>query len=462
VSNRLVISDGVEAKEVQAYKVSHESLVKPIQRALVAENGVLRQYWPPAGDGTDSRVKFDTAEITSTQRTISPTDCQAEISFVRGSGTYFYNDHPNGNKIGIYLAPALDGTGGDDGKYLIRLDPVSGSFIGDAVSTWIDINSGTEHRWFIEQSGIGIANGEADITVATDDGGGAPLFGTEVTKRVKFIAEVAAENDIGWTASPWNIEEIKEGIDADCKLTYYPDGTVVGDGDTSGTFNENWHRLATMPGDVSGWTVQVDLVSGTAPSGPALATPHALDVEREWVLTATTGEDLSCELDVTVSDGVDTSVKRVTKHSQRNDLDNEITLTTGTQVISVTGDGTFATGALVTRTNGVLAGVSDTGVVNDDWTENWHTNAPAATDSNLYECKLVADMGSDLPTGGNALDVFINCALEVAWFWTMPAAPPSGILQFEGDYTIQLVGQPSTAVTKHIIVQVSVVPGEGP
>ena len=466
MSQRAVVSDGVIANDVVEYRIAQGGFVHDIIRALVAIDGVALEYWPPQGDGTDPTILFTTDEITSRGQSTAPTDAQAEINFVRDSGFYFYTDFPNPNISAQFMSPALDGTAGDDGKYLVRLDVVSGVFIGDATGVWIDINSDTQHRWFVEQSGVGVANGEADVTVAADDGGGSPQAGTEVVKRVNFIATVVGENDINWSSSPWNISELTEGIDANCTLDFNSNGTSVGAGDTSGNFNEDWHSGAPTPGDISAWTVQTDLVSGDAPTGDALGAALPLTSARNWTLLATSGEDFSNELDVTVSDGIDIVTKRVTMHSARTDVANDLVLQTNTQTIIDTGLNAAVTGGLIIKVNGQLVGSTNNsppaliaddifGALAEQWNEDWHAASPAASDSDLYEAQLVLVSG-DEPTGGAPLDVFINCQFELAWFWSLAAAPPAALLNGTVDLTMQLLGQPSTAITKRVIVQVNV------
>ena len=471
MSQRAVVSDGVIANEVVEYRIAQGGFVHDIIRALVAVDGVALEYWPPAGDGTDPNILFTDDEITSRQQTLTPTDCQATINFVRGNGFYFYDNHPETVQSSAkFLDPNLDGTAGDDGKFLIRLDVISGTFLVDPTGVWIDLNSQTQVRWFIEQTTVGTSTGEADISIAADDGGGSPVATTTVVKRVNFFAEVVPLNFIAWTSAQRDLVEIKEGIDATCALLFDSDGSATGQADTSGSFSEDWHRLAPLASPAVGFTVQVDVISGTAPSGSALGTALALNDDYLWVLTATSGEDLSNELDVTVSNGTDSVVKRITMNSVRNDVASDLVLQTNPQVVSDTGLNEAVTGGLIIRVNGELVGTSDSsspsflgddifGILAEQWNEDWHADSPAATDAASYEAKL--EVSGDQPTSGAPVGVFVPCNFELAWFWGLPAAPPPAILTANCTLTMQLLGAPSTAISKPIFVQVNV-EQEGP
>lgn len=321
MARRWVVSDGSNAQEVQTAKVAVGGVVKPIQRACVAEAGIVRQFYPPAGGLADTRISMTSTAINVSHRVIDPLDALAEIVFTRVSGQFSYTNSPFANVIDSFLNPGLDGTAGDDGKYIIKVDQVSGSTITGTLGTWIDINSAASFTWSLAQSVVGSSTAVANISVAADNGSGLPEPGTTVTKQATFLAEVTVTNKNIWSTEQRDLVEVKEAEDADCSLTMSPDGFATGSADTSGAFVENWHAQAPTASDSSGYSVKATLVSGTAPTGSALGVALSLDQVREWTLLATSGENLSCELDVEV-DTIPASsavVKRVTMNSQRTD-----------------------------------------------------------------------------------------------------------------------------------------------
>ena len=336
---RWLVSDGTNAQEGQAdaVKTAVGGVVKPILRACAAENGIVRQFWPPTVVTTDPAISWDTTALTVTESVVDPLDSVSSIVFSRSLGTYSYKNYPQANGAGIYLNPPVTGAG----QYLIRVDQTSGTALTGTLATWIDIFSLAEHTWSLDEAVVGALAALANISISQDNGFGGPVSGTTVVKAVTFASEVRAGSKVVWSTEPYDLVEIREGQDADCILTFTPDGWATGDAFTSGSFTENWHKdapdLSNTPiydrdGNLiidrgaeqinlsfnsADFTVNATLVSGTAPTGSALATNLTLDEVRQWTLLAITGENLSCALDVTVSDGIAPVTKRITMNSQR-------------------------------------------------------------------------------------------------------------------------------------------------
>ena len=220
---------------------------------------------------------------------------------------------------------------------------VNGTITGPTGGTalWTDLNSASEFVYSLDQTVVGVLGAVVEITIAADDGAGLPESGTEVVKSITFSSEVRDENKVIWSPTQYDLVEIKESVDATCDLIFNPSGFAIGDADTSGSFNEAWHqdspnvlvrdiidRFANQIVDRFGnivssraaeYTVNVTLVSGTAPTGSALGVELSLDDIHQWTLSATSGENLVNALDVTVSDGVTPITKRITMNSQRTE-----------------------------------------------------------------------------------------------------------------------------------------------
>jgi hypothetical protein len=230
-------------------------------------------------------------------------------------GTYTYKNFPNADVSAVYLNPPVTGAG----QYLIRVDQTAGPLMEGQLATWIDLWSLSSHYFALHQNSVGSSSATANITLAEDDGGGSPLAGTTQVKVVTFNSSVTGSSYVSWGTAQRDLVEIKEAVDADCVLTFNPEGWAAGYADTSGAFTENWHMLSPSAIFPASFTVNAVLVSGTAPTGSALSTNLTLDQVRSWTLLATSDENLSCELDVTVSDGVVSSTTRVTMNSQRSE-----------------------------------------------------------------------------------------------------------------------------------------------
>jgi len=320
MARRWPVSDGTNVQEVQVAKVAVGDVVKALTIVSVAEGGIVRQFWPASG-GEGNAIIWDTTPITVAHSAIDPLDALAVITFNRALGQYTYSNYPMGDSSALYLNPPLDGTAGDDAKFIIKVDQVSGSVITGTLATWIDLNSAATLAWSLPQTDVGSSTALASISIAQDNGAGSPVSGTTVTKAVTFEVEVTSTSKITWNITQRDLVEIKESVDADCILTFNPDGSAVGDADTSGAFQDDWHTDTPSVIDPSLFSVKVTLVSGTAPTGSALGVALSLDLVREWTLLATSGEDFSCALDVEV-DTIPTSlpvVKRVTMNSERSE-----------------------------------------------------------------------------------------------------------------------------------------------
>ena len=343
MARRLLVSDGTLAQEAQplAFKIAVGGVVKQILKASCVENGIVRQFWPPQAGAGDPRIVWTSDALIVIQSVADPIDSFASIIFTRATGGYTFKAYPNADGVGTYLSPALDGTAGDDDKYLIRVDQIGGTALTGTLATWIDLNSAATFTWSLDKTTSGTVGAVANISIAEDNGAGSPVSGTTVVKTVTFSSEVRATSQIIWSTTQYDLVEIKESVDATCDLIFNPSGFATGDADTSGSFNEAWHqdspnvlvrdiidRFANQIVDRFGnivssraaeYTVNVTLVSGTAPTGSALGVDLSLDELRQWTLSATSGENLVNALDVTVSDGVTPITKRITMNSQRTE-----------------------------------------------------------------------------------------------------------------------------------------------
>jgi hypothetical protein len=478
MARRLVVSDGVRAQECQPlkYKVAVGGVVKLITKAACVENGIVRQFWPPSPGAGDPRIKWGTTLLPVIESVADPLDSTAIITFTRATGLYSYSNYPNANIIGTYLSPVLDGTAGDDDKYLIRVDQTGGTALTGTLATWIDINSLATHIWSLDQTIVGALSATANISIAADNGAGSPTTGTIVVRAVTFSSTVTATSDIVWTEDPYALVEIKQSVDATCDLILNPDGFAVGDADTSGSFNEAWHsespnatladtlidRFGNIILDRFGniivtrsidlFTVQVDLISGTAPTGSSLAVALPLDQVRQWTLTAISGEDLDCALDVTVSDGTTAVVKRITMNSERIEAATSNVWTTDDWSLTDLAESTAPGALIAVDEDGHADGIIFTGVSIEE-TETWHDEALTPSDPENYEVLLNVVAGIAGLVTGPAQDVYHNLASQQAWQMTHNAG---NWQQWVVDVYIRRIGD--LPVIKRVFIELGVEP----
>lgn len=417
MARRLLVSIDGLAREATGYKIAVDGVVKPIKRACVADQGVVRQYYPYAtgDDEPDQRIVLSPNTINIREQAVSPATSSASIVFTRSNGTYTYNNYPNADVIEPYLLPALDGTPADDGLYLIKVSQVSGDALTGTLDTWIDLNSAETFTWSLDQAVTGTLSAVATISIAPNDGGGLPVVEEQIDKTANFTSTVTLAA-LGWSDDEWNISEIKQGLDADCLLSFSPTGLAVGQGDTSGDYSQSWSGGIGYPPNPQDYTVLVTVVSGTAPTGSDIGVTLTLDQVRSWTL-ATDGEQiLDCELDVEVHDGVAGVTKRVTMHSEREDVNTDNIW----QLLPafVIGEDVLDPDAAVNirmHPRGDVIGEAP------GWPleiEPWHSEAPSASDPSNYEV-LLSFISGIRPTGGDPMDVWMNCGTQREWTWSV-------------------------------------------
>lgn len=336
---------------------------------------------------------------------------------------------------------------------------------------WTDLNSAASFVYSLDETVVGALTALANISIATDDGAGNPITDTIITKAVTFNSEVRNTGQVLWSDVQRDLVEIKEAVDATCDLIFNPSGFAIGDADTSGSFNEAWHiespnvlinaiidRFANTIVDRFGntivsrsdeFTVKVVLVSGTAPTGSALGVELPLDELHQWTLTAVSGEDLDCALDVTVSDGVTPVTKRVTMNSQRTapTTSNEWTDTPW----FLADIDAFNGFELVTfYINGsAVAERFTAGTIQED--EEWHSEFPTPSDNANYEVRYDHISGEiDLITGS---EIGVWLSLSVQRSWKMPTSGGQH-REYISDISVRRIGD--IAVVKRVTADVGV------
>jgi len=321
MSRKLVVSKDGLAKRATTYKIAVGGVVKAITKAMVAHEGVVRQYWPDdtPPDPPPARMFWGTDPINIIQSEIDPLDCQAIIGLDRAAGICTYNNHPSVNVNFIYMNPPLGVS--ETGLYLVKMDQLTGTIVG-SLGTWIDLASVDFFTWHVAQTVVGEATATGNMSMAVDDGFGAPETGTIEVRPLTFSATVTPSGDgLAWTTAERTLYSATVAVDAVCELQFMPTGIASGIAMTFGSFTESWHTDDPLvePAVAATFDVRVNVISGDALDGSsdATGTDLPLDSFRSWTLTSVEGEDKTTVLDVIVTNTIsmETVTKRVNMRS---------------------------------------------------------------------------------------------------------------------------------------------------
>jgi hypothetical protein len=474
VSRRVVPTKAdLTVTDAQRLAISQGGFVKDIQRMCVAEGRLVREVWPAADESgePDPQITFDTAALLSEGVSTIPLAAGAVMLF-QADGRYGYSVFPPfaGAAFGEAFNPAPTATG----QYVCKIDNIDLTNIGNGAfddwtappGTWFQMDFTTpdppQFTLILDQGTPQESVVTATIHIAPDLGGGSPDLVREVIKPVTWRCELVSDDtpdpdpevpgNIILATSPVLVEEIKVNEQADTQFSANRNGTFTANGDTSGNYSEDWSAQPTGTE-----TVEINVVSGPTPVGPAANTPHTLDRDRSWVLsTAGEDEDLTSEVDVTIDNGVGSSAtKRVTMHSATSTtVTNEIILDTLNATVVDIGFETFAQCVIRLQTEGFLElqGVSAGGPPQEF---PWHIQSPTAPNADEYEFRFDLDPGSDLPDAGSvATNTWVFGISDLEWRWTIEAGA-NAIKNATGTFYVRVGGQPGTEVAKALTVQLN-------
>jgi len=468
MTRRITVSHDGIAKDAQRYLVAHDGIVKPIVRALVCVGGVVKQYWPQALT-SDASITWPIQFLETNNYEIlagAPSICR--IDFI-AAGTYTYSDDPD-DTSDVTTGPIewLDSPVTAIEQYIIKFEKSSGDnadidVSSDVLDTWLDMFSA--RAFAITQPTQGNAHYRVVSYIAAVDPAQlptlAPLAGTEHRRKIWLTAYVTdSGNDIAWNTAAWNIAEAKIGADADCILTFNPNGTATAIGDNSEA--ANWHNDAPSPASPGLFNVTLNKISGDDPtSGPALATPLTLDVVREWIMLSGVGDGVKTgTFDAIVDDGVDSVTRRIVLTSERTEGVPDDVVWTDTDQLVAAFSPLFNSGdAVATLTMNTLGrGIGTVSPLGTPFTEDWHSGAPTASNPEDYECFVTKVSGDDLDTGP-PLDTWLS--LSSNRVWTM-VTDETLVLIRQGwfDVTVRVIGNALSAVTKRIRIQATSETGE--
>lgn len=449
-------------QDVKEFYVSSGGKVRKVAEGYVADAGIVRQFWPKTTT-YGSGIVMDTVAATSYEVGSAPV--RALCTFDAQSGNILLSN-------GVVLA-GIAPPSRAQGNYLWKFDIVSGSISGTGtIGSWEDVNSGgtigTKEYW-LENSVFGLAEGEATISLAEDDGGGSPLAGTTVTKTIYFQAEVLGKR-ICMSQTPWLLTNTEVNETAEVFVLTIPEGWW----DAVNMYNVPFAAINGEYGFPKGivqseiyaciWeptiTVQVDIVAG-AVDGEATGVPLTTDVRRIWSITAdATTPVVDATIDVTVTDGVESVTKRITMHAEYvtedadpgSEIDTNFTRYDNIQEQTETGGGTPASAHanIAVRIDGTVNAYTIGLDPYPAFPQNWNALAPALTDPENYECRVVKISGDDPDTG--TLNTWFNCSIQRIWGVAVSATGSTAyaVESRSGSYELQIreVGRPETVQTK--------------
>ena len=447
---------------MENFVVSYQGEAKVIGRALVAEFGIAREFWPPTTTpgtpivmDTDTELSYDIDPQGGTEVPL------AICNFDARTGRLILSS-PDGTQQFIQV---LNPAPRAQDLFVFKVDVVSGTISGNT-GVWIDVLSETTIGVFeysvTNTSGVvSTVLGEATFTIAQDDGAGGPAVGTEVAKTINFKAELTGVN-LTWTEVPWFLEDVVINENASCIILIGP-----GDGNAYATGNEHGvERIREIYAQIwnSEFTVQVDIVSGALTGGDATGVELSTDVIRTWNLETTGDSDLDAVVDMTISDGTSSVTKRITMHSQETSETADSDLSTDWLrfdrlydfFVGNEGDPILEPAATITAwPDGTVTAITalntPQGSGTQHFPQNWNLSAPTVPDPENFEVMLHVVSG-DAPTSGPLLDVWHNLAVANAWQVKVTAAVAAGRPETSvaGRYemSIQEVGRPETKLTK--------------
>lgn len=445
MTKRVAISKDGFVEDVNPVRVAVDGFVRTIGRALVAKDGLAREFYP-TDDVDPNQIFWTAAPEAGSDIEIVPTTAQVFLELVVASGQAFLTKNGVTTFIGYFLRPPTTSTG----QFLVRVDVNSGSIIGDTTGAWLDIHvsgPGKVWSWQIDQATVAFSTADIDVSISQDSGGGVPDAGTTIVKNVTMYAEQVGD-DLRWSEVKRNLDSTTINAVAECELRFETDGNAFGEAVTSGAFTEQW-----SDGPNAAYTVQVDLISGTAPTGDALGAPLTLDQLRLWELIALAGEDLSCTLDVTVDGGAAGSTKKaVTMHSMRTDTDSSVVWTTTPVDIIQTILGEPLTLDLVSLTTGI----GEFQLQGDPASppEDWHSDAPSPLDQTDYEVRLRRISG-DLPEGFDVVDTWLNAGTGRRWRWQITTGGGVQNRTAVVEWGYRRLGESGTEVLKIVTIDVT-------
>jgi hypothetical protein len=395
--------------------VAYQGKSEYVGEGYVVKDSIVRKFWPKTVGLYEAGIVLEQGTYDSVWYSYNTGSAKAICYYIAQTGQVLLSE-PGGVEDQFEVLNVINPPPRSQGVYLYKFDIVSGDIQANhPVGVWTDVNvDGTigQLEYWIEQEGSGTALGQATMSFAEDDGLGAPIPATIKTITVDFRAEVIGKR-ICMTTTPWDLNNIEVNEPAEVFILTVPEnwwdevnGYYVERAYINGEFGfpkgiqESEVYACTWSPAV---TVQVDQISGdpvTSPDGLSLGVPYSTDQRRRWKIEATNpGDVVNAVVDVTITDGSETVVKRITMRAEQveevadpgseisTDFTREDTVEDYAQS-TVGGANPEVRIGLYVRPDGTINMTTFNGGQEANFPQNWNILATAVTDPQNYECKI--------------------------------------------------------------------------
>jgi hypothetical protein len=462
-----IVDERFTVQNVEQFYISLNDVSNSVAEGYVADLGVVRQFWPPTLTADDPIVMTTDTELSYAAHPVSEGEVRAVCNYDARTGRLVLSDEDT-----VYFSSVLAPPPRSAGQFVCRFTTVSGDIVTHFIDdTWHDVfeegNLGVFENYLPNSFPVqSFLLGEGTFSIAVDDGAGAPVGGTIVSKTIDFRAELVGDN-LSWTTAPWSLTDVQYNERAFVIFLSVPSGLGRANEATC-TGNENIYQVISEIYAVE-WgpqfTIQVDVIAGAVtgePTGIALST----DVRRAWEVAADIPQTSnSATIDVTISDGISAVTKQVTMLAQY-DFDgpgnpgdpSEISdnFTQYDRIEDSWLEGVFPLPAtsritLTIYSDGTINAIAKNRGQRITFPQDWHVDAPAPADPNDYECRLTVT-GDPLEAGSDAVGVWLNLSSSYAWSYFTDGtgeAPQTGIRN-DGVWVLEVreSGNPSNVKQK--------------
>lgn len=459
-------------EEVVQFNVAKDDRIYGVDEGYVVCEGVIRQFWP-RDITAQSPIVMSVSDVTSyeiknlTEGEPTPV-CNLDVR----TGKLIFSNPDGTTFTETVLAPPPRGTG----VYLWKFDIISGPIVADdPTGSWVDVFSeGTlgikSYRMPNTTRVPGQVLGQAQVTLALDDGGGSPEAGSEVVKTVYFIAEITGSNFV-LSKEPWALEDYRINEAAYVSIVVGNDGVLRG-------YEHGIEILKETYAVTWGENFKVQLnPTGDTLKGDQVNKWLSTDVDRSWELSRIV-DGLSQNVSTLfMTDGVRTITKQITLNAEYatesadSDISDEWTRYDKLEVLVQTYNGQTAQAAVVfwAYSDGTINAVSQTPGTNQmpDFPQDWNVNAPTVSDPENFEIrctKVSGGIGTSEPAG--ILDVWRNLGDAGAGYLWVWGATATGTVENGGQidyklgtflFEIREVGRPITVKSKTVDIDVAAV-----